>query len=572
MIIKFDQHYYTASIKKGGFYTLDSSPGLSSQDIAEIEEQILYEPPSNLPSMPGNDEIEMLFPTNVAFYKLASGRYAYSHVAYTGATNHTPNRFGNFFAHTLVLRGNTIPAFTAEYIFNAFSQDKNTGTKRFRRTFTIEEDDNYEIGLDELNIRVDNYQDFHEGTFNKFCKFINVENRPDVFGQIFDWIEDGWLSGPGRNITICEEKEFLNTWFLAVNFFLPQTLAAKATFSSYVYDLAKSPFKLTGITPENQIPRLDQEYFKLLKVTSSFVFEPAKGSFIELLLQIISNYDYNGWRELLSSADRFGIETFTDLKKLGQHNNRLSISRDHEDPGRNVPETSTEVIQWAPELLEKPPVQENIDSVTKTQQPPPSPEKFISKSSYTNTEQKNVRRYETESKRLPEKLGDGNQHLQKQQNLNNVGKEIKERKESGHNQKNSSLEKSCAHLLKQMQDYPTNGSIEDCLSFLGFFFQSAQQQSTATNFHVQFAGTEFWSYFFLFYEKNRKNEMPSKDLLIFFFITQYQINNPKRILHRNEGILIKSLIDRTMNNSKQFKRKNLICKIWNGLKHLLSAK
>jgi hypothetical protein len=99
------QLHYT-SCRRGlggsaGFQTRAVTPGLALDDQREIERRGAYRPPRDLPPEPTPDEITQLFPSALRSYRLPSGHLALTRASYAGR-DYT-GRWGNFFAHTLVL-------------------------------------------------------------------------------------------------------------------------------------------------------------------------------------------------------------------------------------------------------------------------------------------------------------------------------------------------------------------------------------------------------------------------------------------------------------------------------------
>ncbi len=101
------QLHYT-SCRRGqsgnaGFQTRALSAGIRPDEQREIERRGIYRPPRNVRPDPSPEEIARDFPRALRFYRLESGRLAITHSAYVGRDY--SGRWGNFFAHTLVLLG-----------------------------------------------------------------------------------------------------------------------------------------------------------------------------------------------------------------------------------------------------------------------------------------------------------------------------------------------------------------------------------------------------------------------------------------------------------------------------------
>ena len=114
------EHYYTTSKFKNGLFTLDQAKFLNADEVDALEKSGVYQTASGLNNNPTDEEINSDFPITFAFYKLpSSGRFVYLRSQYTGRANHTPDRFGNFFSHSVILKESQ-PASPASFFFNQF--------------------------------------------------------------------------------------------------------------------------------------------------------------------------------------------------------------------------------------------------------------------------------------------------------------------------------------------------------------------------------------------------------------------------------------------------------------------
>jgi len=301
---KIGEHYYTASKYKNGFYTLDSSEFLNKEELEELVKSGAYKTASGLSENPTEEEIRTLFPVNISFYKLPapSNKYVYLMSTYTGRTNHTPDRFGNFFSHSVILKESQ-PTFPASFIFNQFE-------KEFIKEFSFQEDDTFKPKLNERELSIDD-QDItaYIPAFNKFCDFLQKENNLKIFSKVIDLIVDGLLAAKGGNITICAEKNQVREIILAINFFLPQHIANKISFATYVNNPTRYPFQLTGIIPECNIASLDSRYYTLVDTNPNFDHD-AKHDYTIFLVDVInekSDQSFERWKELNNEIKALGI-------------------------------------------------------------------------------------------------------------------------------------------------------------------------------------------------------------------------------------------------------------------------
>ncbi len=307
MNLIFDQHYYTASFHKAGFHTIDSSNNLSIQEISELENLGYYKPPFGLKDKPSNEEIESGFPINISFYRLKSGRFVYLHSKFTGRENHVPSRYGNFFTHSLILPNDQDPDFAATCIL---------GSKQkfpFKQSLPIEEDKTYVQHLKTISVGIENSVPEIKESFNEFCLFLNKADKIFIFQQIIDLIVTGWYSHKGTNITICDTKDNLGNWVLAINYLLPQNISNQISFASYVYHPNDVPFRLTGVMPENEIGKLDTKYFKLIDARNSFSNYKCLTSFSSYLSDVIQNKDFSSWQNANEKAKQLNIQRFEEL-------------------------------------------------------------------------------------------------------------------------------------------------------------------------------------------------------------------------------------------------------------------
>jgi hypothetical protein len=104
------QLHYT-SCRRGqsgtaGFQTRALSPGIRADEQREIERRGVYRPPRDAPPEPTAEEIARDLPRAFRSYRLESGRLALTRSSYTGRDY--SGRWGNFFAHTLVLEDGAV--------------------------------------------------------------------------------------------------------------------------------------------------------------------------------------------------------------------------------------------------------------------------------------------------------------------------------------------------------------------------------------------------------------------------------------------------------------------------------
>jgi hypothetical protein len=106
------QLHYT-SCRRGqsgnaGFQIRALTPGIRPGEQREIERRGVYRPPHDASPEPTAEEIARDFPRAFRSWRLESGRLALTRSGYTGRDY--SGRWGNFFAHTLVLENGAVPS------------------------------------------------------------------------------------------------------------------------------------------------------------------------------------------------------------------------------------------------------------------------------------------------------------------------------------------------------------------------------------------------------------------------------------------------------------------------------
>ncbi len=105
------QLHYT-SCRRGlsgsaGFQVRARSAGITPDEQREIERRGVYRPPRDAPAEASSEAIARDFPVALRFYTLESGRRALTRSCYSGRDY--SGRWGNYFAHTLVFEGGSVP-------------------------------------------------------------------------------------------------------------------------------------------------------------------------------------------------------------------------------------------------------------------------------------------------------------------------------------------------------------------------------------------------------------------------------------------------------------------------------
>jgi len=295
-------HYYTTSRKQMGIGSFAFSSVISKEECKELEQNATYTSPLKLPKNPTQVEIEILFPICYMYYRLkSSGKLVLSHSKYTGRTNHTPDRFGNFITHSIlfdtVILHKRIPVLI-----------KNL---QFRQSLTIEEEDSFLI--DTGNVQLDVcFKIVNEILLQHAIFLLEKPQYLNTFCLVVDTLIDGWLNKLGNNITICGSSSEVQNLLFSLYLFLPKSLINQITFSTYVDNPSKYSFQLCGIIPECGIKSLDEKYFKLFNIDNYYNYE-VQNEFTKYISSVIAKqYNLNESIEILETIlTEFNINTFS---------------------------------------------------------------------------------------------------------------------------------------------------------------------------------------------------------------------------------------------------------------------
>ena len=287
---KIGEHYYTTSKFKNGLHTIDRTLFLTTEEVSTLEKFGTYQPPVLFDANSTDEGIRSDFPVNFAFYKLPapSNRFVYLHSKYTGRANHTPDRFGNFFSHSIVLK-EVEPTLPAILFFDQV---------KFKDSFPPEEDTSFVPGLTERVIELDDRA--LRPFFSELCEFLQHENNISVFSKVYDLLVDGSLLTRGNNITISGDKDRIRKLILSFNFFLPQHLANKISFATYVNSPKGYPFQIIGVIPECRITSLDSRYYTLIDNIENLEYA-ARHMYTRHIVSIVrenSDRSFENWMNL----------------------------------------------------------------------------------------------------------------------------------------------------------------------------------------------------------------------------------------------------------------------------------
>lgn len=281
---------YAATCKNRGFGVFYQSPEMSRMEedtINVIRKNATYKEPYLFNS---NTDIDK-YPINYECYFVSNTGKARSVLAfskYTGSTNHTPDRRGNFITHTVVF----------DDILYACHIPNLMKSIPFRNSLTIEEEAHFVAPSGTIEY----HEESIESIIRKNVAFLKSDRiYLDAFLETIDIIMNGWLESKGKNITICAptNQECIDIIF-SVFSLLPPFLVNQFSFATYVVSPSKVSFQICGIIPECGVTSLDTEYFKLIKVNKqSKAYTP-----LHLFTKVLENWITNERIEKISNLEK----------------------------------------------------------------------------------------------------------------------------------------------------------------------------------------------------------------------------------------------------------------------------
>jgi hypothetical protein len=229
---------------------------MGEDSINEIKKNATYKEPYLLSS---NTEVGK-YPINHEYYLVFDADKTRSVLAfskYTGATNHTPDRRGNFITHTIVfddfLGKNHIPCLMEKL--------------PFKNSLTIEEESSFEVPNDTIESPRENLTSL----ITENVWFLKSDKcYLNSFLEVIDLIMSGWLDSKGKNITLsAPTNEVCEKLIFSLYSILPAYIINRFSFATYVASPSSVSFQICGVIPECGVTRLDSEYFKIIQVGSS---------------------------------------------------------------------------------------------------------------------------------------------------------------------------------------------------------------------------------------------------------------------------------------------------------------
>lgn len=272
---------YAATRKNGGFGVFYQSPTQSQLEDSNreiIKKNSTYSAPVALP----NSTDLSVFPVNLAYYTIEDNgtrKTALLFSRYTGATNHTPDRQGNFLSHTIIF----------EDYLEKICIPEILKILPFQKSLTIEEETTFSPPLEEFEYEQQDSSSYIQEIVNFLISDPKYQN---TLLAIIDEIIDGWLNMKGHNITInaTTNYECINLIY-ALYSLIPAYLINKYSFTTYTYNPNKISYQICGIIPECKVMELDPEYFKIFAVEKSVENYSPKWELTKLLKIWLSEHD-----------------------------------------------------------------------------------------------------------------------------------------------------------------------------------------------------------------------------------------------------------------------------------------
>lgn len=231
----FKQTYYTScqnGLRGGkGFQINAASDGIDAAALQEIERLGLYVPPVSAPSRPTPEEIEN-FPVSLLFQRLNNGAAILAQARYLGCDY--SGRYGNYFTHSLISS-------------DPERELKEQGVLPIElwgaHSWTMTE--SAATSLPALN-NLETAGIVHE---ESVTEFLMQNGRLEILPAFLTAVEQALTTG--RRIVIVDTTKSVALWISAASYLLPQHLALKLTFNTYVKNPYVNDFLIVGTTTDS---------------------------------------------------------------------------------------------------------------------------------------------------------------------------------------------------------------------------------------------------------------------------------------------------------------------------------
>lgn len=304
---------------KKGYMVYSKSTDITTAEADEIHKVMRYEAPSALPFTPTADEIETIFPKNVAFFRLASGRYCIAQSSYVGQ-DYT-GRWGNYLYHAFVVDDmeNMIPAnFIGSGIFKTRLTEAELNAPSDPPPLPKVEINDPGVAISEKEIN----------------SFFNTPEKKNILKKLLRGVLDSM--GKTMHIYFTEATENLRYWIGALSLMIPRNQLMNFTFSTYVISTTDN-ITLSCMYPGNNAGFYGQAYTtEILNLNAEKDGEPEDvGVYADLIVEkLLSDY-YDtvlSVNEIVSVMNRYNV-TDCDLaaKILGAVHGNYSAVKDADE-------------------------------------------------------------------------------------------------------------------------------------------------------------------------------------------------------------------------------------------------
>lgn len=284
-----------ATNKCGGFGIFYQSQDPS---LSEAKQSIARNGTYNPPSFEGSVEVKD-YPINFAHYTVEDSEHRQRPVLlfskYTGATNHTPDRPGNYITHSVVF-SESIDGFSIPQLFECIP---------FRKSLTIEEESTFVPPAETLLCEPDDLMP----DIPKALRFLQTrQGLLNAFLEIVDCIISGWIEDKSHSIVInsSTNQESIGLIF-ALYSILPSTTINGYSFATFISNPSTVPFQICGVVPECKATRLDPTYFKVLETgDDSKLYQPIN-SITRFLNECIATANADNVKALSNLLGKYGI-------------------------------------------------------------------------------------------------------------------------------------------------------------------------------------------------------------------------------------------------------------------------
>ena len=294
MTFDINHNIYAATLRRGGFGVFYSSKNLAylnGETQNEIEKKSNYTAPNSF-----RDEDIENYPVNFASYFVDDNgkqKSALLRSKYTGATNHTPDRAGNFLAHTIIFE-NALDDICLPLLLKSVP---------FLDHLTLEDESNFIPPAETFEYTQPSLQSYLSNILKYLCE---DRRRLTTLLRIIDEILDGWLLKRGNNITVytASGKESADLIF-ALYSIIPSYLINHFSFATYTYNPNRVNYKICGVVP-GCITEDFPEYIKVFELEKQSDDYLPKYFFSKMILNWIDNKDVDriiGLEKLLKEYD-----------------------------------------------------------------------------------------------------------------------------------------------------------------------------------------------------------------------------------------------------------------------------